>query len=701
MTGLFTREAKRSESIAYFSYIKTPHLPGLYSTSILKGSLMKRLSVIFIFLLLSQSVFAFLKTSGRNIINSEGQPVLLRGYGLGGWLVPEGYMLHIPGYGSPSAIRTLISDLVGEENTAAFYREYEANYVAEADIAQIAAWGLNSVRLPFNYRMLTPVDQPGVYLEEGFAVIDKTLEWCKKYKLYLILDLHCAPGGQNNGNISDSDGLVARLWTSKTNQDRTIDLWKKLAERYANEEWIGGYDLINEPVLPPGYANGALKSLLVKIIQAVREVDTNHIVFIEGNWYATDFNLLTPPFDDNMVYSFHKYWNSTAVSSIQSYLTMSSQNNVPLWLGESGENSNQWFNEVVQLCEKNNIGWCWWAHKKVDSINGVYSAPLTARYDRVLKYWSGENSKPTVDAAMLGLMEMATFLKLENCVFHPDVVDALTRPDFMQKSLPFKQHVIPGKIDAVDYDMGGNNRAYKDTRYENADNSDGWNTGWLYRNDGVDIEESGDALGPRYSVGWIDDGEWMNYTVTVEKGGIYDVEFRVASTGTSGRLALRLDGNTVVPETPIPNTGGWKTWRAITAHNVLLEKGSHVLTQFAQRGGYNLELFNFILKQETGVEQTAAMIPEEPMLEANYPNPFNGATLISFYLPRQEEIDLAVFSLDGRLVNTLMQGSLTAGRHSVIWNGKNQLEQNAASGVYFVRLKSETSQLSRLMILNK
>ena len=244
---------------------------------------------------------SFLKTKGKDIITSSGEPIILRGIGLGGWLVPEGYQLHIPGYGSPSAIRAKIVDLIGEDKTAQFYLQYEQNYVATEDIQKIKEWGFNSIRLPFNYRMLTPAVQPGVFLEEGFLIIDKLLTWCETNELYLILDLHCAPGGQNKDNISDSDGIEARLWTEADNQTRTVEIWRKLAERYADKEWIGGYDLINEPVLPEGYSNTQLRSLYMRITQAIREVDQNHIIFIEGNWYATDFNLLTPPFDANLV----------------------------------------------------------------------------------------------------------------------------------------------------------------------------------------------------------------------------------------------------------------------------------------------------------------------------------------------------------------------------------------------------------------
>ena len=157
--------------------------------------------------------------------------------------------------------------------------------------------------------------------------------------------------------------------------DRFFELYraKYVAEKdiAAIAEW--GYDLINEPVTPgcrDGAANcegtpnewpgeeqaDALRALYVRLVEAIRMIDTNHILFIEGNYYATTFYKLDPPFDDNMVYAFHKYWNATDVGTINYLLDLSTQNNVPLWLGESGENSNPWFFEVTRLAEARGIG---------------------------------------------------------------------------------------------------------------------------------------------------------------------------------------------------------------------------------------------------------------------------------------------------------------------------------------------------------
>ena len=278
---------------------------------------------IVLFFMLPKSGWSYLNTSGRDIVDSQGTPIILTGFGLGGWLVPEGYMLHIPGFGSPTDIENKITDLVGADNADYFWQIYRANYVTQADIAQIADWGFNSIRLPFHYKFFSPKNQPSVFINDGFEIVDRILAWCKEYELYLILDMNCAPGGQNDDNISDSDG-TARLWTNPANQQRTIDIWERIAKRYADQPWIGGYDLLNEPVLPSGHSNAELRQLYIEITAAIRKHDPHHIVFIEGNEHATNFSQLAP-FDDNMVYSFHKYYNELDLESIRPYLQLREQ----------------------------------------------------------------------------------------------------------------------------------------------------------------------------------------------------------------------------------------------------------------------------------------------------------------------------------------------------------------------------------------
>jgi endoglucanase len=374
----------------------------------------------------------FLRAEGKQIVNEKGENVLLRGIGLGGWMLQEPYMFQLSdAAGTQTEIKAKISELIGQKNCDEFYSRFLSNMIAEKDIDALKKWGFNSIRLPMHYNLFTlpiekePVKDQNTWLEAGFKLTDNLLSWCKKNKIYLILDLHAAPGGQGNDRpIADIDTLKPRLWESDQNQKKTIALWKKLAERYKNEEWIGGYDLINETNFQLE-GNEPLKKLFLSITDEIRKIDTRHIIFIEGNKFANDYTGLTPPWDKNMAYSFHKYWNPTTVETIQKYLDMREKFNVPFWMGESGENTNDWFRAAVNLFESNNIGWSWWTIKKIGSESSLMTISAPAGYKKIVDYWTGKGPRPTVEEAKATFMELAENVRFENCKINNGVLEAL------------------------------------------------------------------------------------------------------------------------------------------------------------------------------------------------------------------------------------------------------------------------------------
>lgn len=389
-----------------------------------------------------QEAPGFLKTDGHHIVNGKGEAVLLRGIGLGGWMLQEPYMLKLSGVAPAQYdIKKKIAGLVGDKLCAEFYGAWLANMVTRRDIDSLKAWGFNSVRLPMHYNLFTPpVEEEPVqdmsvkeepdggeftWIEKGFAMTDSLLAWCAANEMYLILDLHAAPGGQGNDiPIADVDTTKPKLWENETNRRKTIALWHRLAERYRDEPWIGGYDLINETNYPLE-GNEALRKLLTEITAAIRQVDTNHIIFIEGNHFATDFRGLTPPWDSNMVYSFHKYWSPATVETIRQFLDIRNEHNVPLWMGESGENSNEWYRSAVQLFEADSIGWAWWTLKKLDSESGIMNMTVPDGYQKIIDYWKGTAPAPSPDDAYATLMQLTENLLIENCRVNYGVIDAL------------------------------------------------------------------------------------------------------------------------------------------------------------------------------------------------------------------------------------------------------------------------------------
>ena len=561
----------------------------------------------FLFLLLSQLVSAqYLHQKGKYIVDGNDNEFIIRSMGLGGWMLQEGYMMESSAFaGTQHQLKIKIEQLAGKEGMEAFYDTWLTNYCQKEDIDSMAAWGFNAIRLPMHYNLFTlPIDQEPVigedtWLPKGFEMVDNLLDWCEANQMYLILDLHAAPGGQGkDAAIADYDSSKPSLWESAENRRKTVALWKKLAERYATEPWIGGYDLLNETNWTMS-GNTMLRNLYNELTTAIRSVDKNHIIYIEGNWFANDFTGLTPPWDNNMVYSFHKYWSYNDLGSIQSYLDMRTRYNVPLWLGEAGENSNPWFTSAIDLMERNKIGWAWWPYKKISSVTGTVTIPKTAGYQALLNYWKGQGAKPSVETARAYLMEQAEMLKLSNCIIRRDVIDAMFRQAQGDKSpKPFKKHSAPGTIYAVDYDLGGNNRAYFDV-----DSADfhvstqvvtAWNTGYSYRNDAVDIEVCKDAAGTNgYDVGWTNDKEWMVYTVEVDSSAIYQFDLRYAASGSAGKFHLELNGVEITPVTSVAASGGWTIWKTLIVNNVILQKGQHQIKLYIDKAGFNINYLKF------------------------------------------------------------------------------------------------------------
>ncbi len=655
------------------------------------------ISFLFIFFVVP-AVYSqgFLKTDNKKIVNGGGSEVLLKGMGLGGWMLQEGYMLKTSSFGNTQhELRDTIEALIGTANTDTFYDAWLANHCRKIDIDSLASWGFNSVRLPMHYNLFTlpieeePVPYENTWLEKGFELTDSLLSWCEANNMYLILDLHAAPGGQgHDAAIADYDPTKPSLWESEENRAKTVSLWHKLAERYADEPWIGGYDLLNEPNWElPG--NTLLKELYLEITDSIRTVDTNHIIFIEGNWFATDFGGLTPPWDSNMVYSFHKYWNYNNQSAIQWMLDMRNDYNIPIWSGESGENSNTWFRDAIKLFEDYGIGWAWWPLKKIDNISGPLSITRTEEYQTLLDYWEGSGSEPSAAFAKAALMDLTEKLQLENCTYHLDVIDAMFRQVQTNETKLYEEHHVPGLIFAPDFDLGRNNYAYFDTDTGNYTGIPGnytlYNSGESYRNDGVDIEPCADNAGITngYNVGWVVPGEWMNYTVFSDTvPGTYDVNYRVASAESGGTLKLILiDGedSSDLHTVTVPETGGWQNWQTVS-ESADFPSGDFTLRLEIIDGVFNVNWFMAEFISAVEEKKEGAL---KNKLYQNTPNPFYAATDIKFSLKNPSPVTLKIYNLIGQEVETLIDEELSPGIYTAKWSPKN-----IPSGLYFCRLEA-------------
>jgi endoglucanase len=342
---------------------------------------MKTLLRIYIFSLVVLFVWiapcagqSFVHASGKDLIDSTGHRFIPKGTNLGNWLVPEGYMFKTGEVSSAYKINELFNQLVGPEQASKFWDRYLDNYITVEDIRYLASLGFNHIRLPFNYRMFTDEDYLGRNYH-GFEYFDRVIAWCRDAGIYVMLDMHCAPCGQTGDNIDDSYGYPY-LFGSSECEDEFVYVWRMIAERYAHEPVVMGYDLLNEPIathfekdIPK--LNSELEPLYKRVTSAIREVDRKHLIVLEGAQWAGNFKIFGAPFDKNLLYEFHKYWFDVKPDAVQEYVDFRDQYNVPVYLGESGENNDEWVRAFRDLLDKNGIGWCFWPYKKMDNTAGI------------------------------------------------------------------------------------------------------------------------------------------------------------------------------------------------------------------------------------------------------------------------------------------------------------------------------------------
>jgi endoglucanase len=399
------------------------------------------LPLLFVLLVLTSHASAqFAHTDHKQIVDAAGKTLLIRATNLGNWLVPEGYMwLFEGGPQSPGEIRALVLELLGPEGAAAFWQKYRENYVTRDDIALLHRAGFNAIRVPLHYSLFETDDA------EAFKLLDRLIAWSRAENLYVILDLHAAPGGQTGANIDDSAGYPW-LYQSPQEQEHLIAVWRRLAAHYRDDSAVLGYDLLNEPIphfpkLAP--LNSALEPLYRKLSAEIRKVDAHHILFLGGAQWDTNFSVFGKPFDANVAYTFHKYWTVPDESVVRPYLDFRERYDVPIWMGESGENTDEWIAQFVSTLEKNNIGWAFWPYKKMEKSSAVVSIIPPPDWQEIVEFAKLPRGSANVEARLKDRPEQQTItrafagflesIRLQNCRVNAGYLKALgmnsdTRP---------------------------------------------------------------------------------------------------------------------------------------------------------------------------------------------------------------------------------------------------------------------------------
>jgi endoglucanase len=379
-----------------------------------------------------------LSVRGNQIVDARGQEVKLRGTCVGGWMNTEDFINAYPG--AEHELRAVMAHELGAGKAQFFFDRLLDHFFTEDDVAYIRSLGATVVRLPLNYRHFERDDRPFEYLEDGFKRLDEAVAWCGKHGLYVILDLHAVPGWQNTDWHSDNASRHSFFWTHAHFQERFVRLWEELARHYKGNPAVAGYNIMNEPVsnTPFGRFSNAYASDWDKInavyrrtVAAIRKIDPDHIIFLEGDYYSQRFAGFEPPFAPNLVYSSHAYnsagfgpgrypgkfkdvyWDLAKqrdVFDAQEGTIFTRQHNVPLWVGEFGAAYNGPADEIPdrlhamddQLAVYNQGGahWTTWTYKDAYVMGWVMLNPgsrylqairsvFQAKIDLSVDFWMG------------------------------------------------------------------------------------------------------------------------------------------------------------------------------------------------------------------------------------------------------------------------------------------------------------------------
>jgi aryl-phospho-beta-D-glucosidase BglC (GH1 family) len=632
---------------------------------------------------------SFLQASGPRIINASNQEVILKGVNLGGWQVQEGYMLK-PGYGdNGTGTQSLVKKGLFNQNQSDsqvenFYQQWRDNFFTKADIDYLKDKGFNCVRLPLHYELFLTASQRAVrtnvskgstsygdYLnalrgwynnnqlftdptqQEGVRLIDEVLSWAGANGMYVVLDLHAAPGAQGQ-DMNIADALVTGgkdFWNNQINQDIAVRLWSTLSNRYKSDPRVAMYDVLNEPNYIPNTStqngNQRLHDVMQRFINTIRANNDNHLILLEGNGFGNDYNYMekrTFTNTANLVYNSHRYSgsgyeidnnpnsvdgnNPNSLRLIGNLTRFRTDNNVPIWVGETGENSAQWMADAANGLNSVGIGWCHWTYKRFDTNS-------TAALFRI-------NPPYIVDGAG-NIPAVVQNIKFPNCVVNTSTLNAIApNPGGAVRNTraPIGSLITLRAVSNNAYLSGENGtQAVTCTRtaagaWEQFSVLDAGNGKVYLRSQGkyVSSENGTQAItANRATAGWWEAFDWIvNADGTISLGG-YNGRY---VSGENGTQAVTCTRQTI---------SGWEAFRYTVVGNARL----------------------------------AAPVATSPVGLTAYPNPVAG--LLTYALPTGTEAHtLTVADATGRTVLTRSYGNTGA---------QNVFDVSGlASGLYVVRL---------------
>ena len=308
-------------------------------------------------------------------MDGSGKTVTLRGVNLGGWLVEEPWMQPFvtkPPDGSPYpqikdhvSLWQTVEKRLGPAAKDRVRAAFRSAWIDESDFDRIKADGFNCVRLPFLSSLL---DEPG-----GYGWLDRAVSWAGARGIYVILDLHGAPGGQSDQGHTGQAG-VNRFFKDPDNIKRTAEIWSRLAKRFRGNSAVAGYDLLNEPTGAPN--SDTLYLVQDRLYRAVRAEDRDHIVIIEDGYTGLKW-MPYPALCDwtNVVLSGHHYnFNAKTDedqmkgidSMVADVISQRDKRRTPFYIGEFGLEPHGTIDALKRLVtsfQDNSLSWSLWTYK--------------------------------------------------------------------------------------------------------------------------------------------------------------------------------------------------------------------------------------------------------------------------------------------------------------------------------------------------
>src|SRR5262245_8081957 len=364
---------------------------------------------------------AYLQTSGTQFVTRDGDPVKLHGIGLGGWLNLENYILGFPG--TEALVRRALTEVLGDALAEHFFERFTEVFFTDADAAEMARIGFNVVRIPVHYRRLEDDAAPFRLKESGFAALDRAIDSCSRHGLYALIDLHVIPGSQNGFWHSDNATHHAGFWGHPHFEERVLNIWRAIAARYRSNPWVAGYEPLQEPG-DPTYRH--ICPFCPMLLDAIREVDPDHILFLKGNEFGSEWEFYTETRPNTVFIAFDFAVPGTVVGGPypgesdgiyydrsvleQRFLQITEQarnTNTPIWVVEFGPiytndeefNKNRYrvLRDQLDIYHEHDANWSLWNWKDI-GVHGVVELTPDSPYLRRIAPAQAKKARLATDA---------------------------------------------------------------------------------------------------------------------------------------------------------------------------------------------------------------------------------------------------------------------------------------------------------------